>query len=101
MGTKEFISLGVKCGPRVVVSGELFCLARRPFLNPSMVFRRRVRVWTLSLATRNDTDAPITYPFLGRIFLLTSLSINPLSGGLMIETFHVDSHCPECILGDS
>jgi len=37
-------------------------------------------VWTLSLATRNDTYAPITLPVFSENFLLTPLSINPLSG---------------------
>jgi len=66
------------------------------FKNPSMVFRRRVRVWTLSFTTRNDTHAPISHHFLGRIFCLPRWSLT-LSRGEMIETFYENSHCTACI----
>jgi len=64
---------------RGVASGEFFVSLGDPF-NFSYGFRGSVRVWTFSLTTRSDTHALITHPFLGIIFLLTSLSINPPSG---------------------
>ena len=52
-------------------------------LFPTMVLEAGcVRVWTLLLTTRNDTHAPNTHLFLGRIFLLTPLFINPLFSGV-------------------
>ena len=85
---------------RIVASGEFFVSPSDPFKS-SYGFRRRLRVWTLSLTTRNDTHAPITHPFLGRIFCLPRCLLT-LSWGLMIETFHEDSHCRACIfLGGS
>ena len=47
----------------------IFCLVRRPFLNPAC-FEKKGAVWTLPLTTTSDTHAPITHPFLGRFFCL-------------------------------
>jgi len=80
-----------------VASGNIFVSPGDPFfLNLSMVFSRRVRVWALSLTTRNDTHAPITHPFLGRIFCWPCWLLT-LSQGKMIETFYENSHCTACI----